>query len=180
MELLQVMTIKDKIINNIIDIEGGFVNDSSDSGGATNFGITESVARDFGYVGNMRDLPRELAYRVYSARYWDAVKADNLLVISESLAEEIVDSAINMGTSRAGKFLQRSLNVLVNESKLKIDGEIGRNTLDMLKTYSLFRDINVLIKALNCLQGVFYIELAERREKDKKFIYGWIKNRIKL
>lgn len=36
---------KDKIINEIIRVEGGYVNDPRDSGGETNFGITVAVAR---------------------------------------------------------------------------------------------------------------------------------------
>jgi hypothetical protein len=28
---------------------------------------------------------------------------------------------------------------------------------------------------INCLQGSFYIELCERREKDEKYIFGWMK-----
>ena len=43
---------KTKIINEIIGVEGGYVNDPSDSGGETNFGITVAVARQFGYVSN--------------------------------------------------------------------------------------------------------------------------------
>jgi len=38
----------------------------------------------------------------------------------------------------------------------------------------------VLCRALNCLQGAYYIELAERREKDERFVYGWLKNRVVL
>jgi len=35
-----------------------------------------------------------------------------------------------------------------------------------------------LYKMLNALQGAYYIELAERREKDEDFIYGWFKHRV--
>jgi hypothetical protein len=31
---------------------------------------------------------------------------------------------------------------------------------------------------LNSLQGSSYVEIAERREKDEKWIYGWFKNRV--
>jgi len=47
------MGIKQEIINQIIDVEGGYVNDPSGSGGETNFGITEAVARAYGYAGAM-------------------------------------------------------------------------------------------------------------------------------
>ena len=41
--------LKDDTINHIIEIEGGYVNDPNDSGGETNYGVTEKVARDNGY-----------------------------------------------------------------------------------------------------------------------------------
>lgn len=174
--------LKQKVIDNIIRIEGGFVDDPDDSGGATNFGITESVARDYGYPGHMRDLPREVAFDIYSAQYWDTVRGDDLLRLSESVAEEVVDTAINAGVNRASVFLQRSLNVLNNRAKLYpdivVDGNIGPATISALSNYIKRRESATLVNMLNCLQGAFYVELAERREKDEKFIYGWFKNRV--
>lgn len=175
---------KERIINEIIRVEGGYVNDPADSGGETNFGITEAVARANGYTGAMRDMPREVAFDIYSAKYWDAVKGDHILTLSEPVAEEVVDTSVNIGSARAGKFLQRALNSLNNESKLypdlKVDGGIGPATLSALGMYLGSRSDFVLCRALNCLQGAYYIELAERREKDERFVYGWLKNRVVL
>lgn len=175
---------KARIINEIIRVEGGYIDDPNDSGGETNFGITVTVARAAGYKGHVRDLTRVVAFNIYAAKYWDAVCGDELSELSEAIAEEVVDTSVNMGPGRAGKFLQRALNVLNNQAKLykdlKVDGGIGPKTISMLRTYLMNRDAEVLSKALNCLQGAFYIELAEHREKDEKFIYGWFKNRVKL
>lgn len=176
--------LKDRIINEIIEREGGFVNDPDDSGKATRYGITELTARGHGYRGHMRDLPRALAKRIYTKQYWDRIKGDKLLHLSEAVAAEVADTAVNMGTGRAGHFLQRSLNVLNDRSRayrdLIVDGKIGPATLRALRMYLARRDEATLVKMLNCLQGAFYVELAERREKDEKFIYGWFKNRITL
>ena len=173
---------KQKVIDDILAVEGGYVNDPSDSGGETNFGVTVAVARACGYLGDMADMPREVAFGVYSARYWDAVNADQLAALSASVAEEVVDTGVNMGTGRAGRFLQRGLNVLNSGGKLfadiKVDGAIGLGTITALAAYLAARDEKTLVKALNCLQGAFYIELAERREKDERFVYGWLKNRV--
>lgn len=35
-----------------------------------------------------------------------------------------------------------------------------------------------LALALNCDQGVYYKNLSRRRQKDEKFVYGWLKNRV--
>lgn len=175
---------KNRIINEIIRVEGGYVNDPRDSGGETNFGITVAVARANGYNGAMRDMPRSVAFDIYSARYWDAVKGDNLVKLSEHVAEEVVDTSVNMGPGRAGKFLQRALNVLNKRGSLyrdlAVDGAIGKATLSALRAYLGSRDEETLVKALNCLQGAYYITLAERREKDERFVYGWFKNRVVL
>lgn len=176
--------LKQWVIDQIIRVEGGYVNDPSDSGGETNFGITEAVARSYGYDGSMRDLPRSVAYDIYAAKYWDAVRGDDLVSLSHDVAEEVVDTAVNMGPGRAGKFLQRALNALNNRGTLypdvKVDGAIGNATLTALSQYVEHRGGNdkTLVKMLNCLQGAFYVDLAERREKDEKFIYGWFKNRV--
>ena len=175
---------KRQIINNIIKIEGDYTHDPNDSGGETNFGITKSVARQFGYLGQMKDLSKETAFDIYSLLYWDMVKADDLLELSETITEEVVDTGINCGTGRAAKFLQRSLNVLNQRGELYpdiiADGSIGPATLSALREYLAKRDEKTLVKALNCLQGAKYIELAERREKDERFLYGWLKNRVEL
>lgn len=175
-------TLKDDIINDIILVEGGYVNDSSDSGGETNFGITKTVARAFGYMDDMRLMPRGVAFDIYVAKYWDIVKADDMVELSEAVAAEVVDTSVNMGPNRAGTFLQRSLNVLNNRGSsypdLTIDGNIGHATISALASYLYTRKGGTLVKMLNCLQGAFYVELAERREKDERFIYGWFKNRV--
>lgn len=176
--------IKERIINQIIRVEGGYVNDPLDSGGETNYGITEGAARLYGYGGPMCDMPRAVAFEIYSARYWDALKADRLVELSEGVAEEVVDAAVNMGPGRAANFLQRALNVLNKQSRLyadlKTDGIIGGRTLEALEVYLINRSERVLLVALNCLQGAAYIKLAECRAKDEKFIYGWLKNRVVL
>lgn len=175
---------KNKIIEAVLEVEGGYVNDPEDSGGETNFGITVARARASGYVGAMRDMSRQTAFGIYTVEYWDAVQADDLLALSHAVAEEVVDTGINCGTGRAGRFLQRALNVFNKRAKLypdlKVDGNIGPATINALRGYLAVRDEDTLIKALNCLQGAKYIELAERREKDERFVYGWLKQRVVL
>ena len=43
----------DRLIEELIEREGGYVNHPRDKGGPTRFGITESVARAHGYSGAM-------------------------------------------------------------------------------------------------------------------------------
>lgn len=180
------MSLKRKIITAIIEIEGGYVSDPSDSGGKTMYGVTEKVAREFGYKGLMKNLPITTAFDVYEVMYWDSMMLDDVQDIAgDQIAEEIADTGVNMGVGRASKFLQRSLNTLNNKGTLypdiAVDGSIGGKTLFSLKCFVNTRGdkgIDVLFRMLNALQGASYVGLAERREKDEKFIYGWFKNRV--
>jgi lysozyme family protein len=178
------MSVKDDIINHIIEIEGDFVDDPDDSGGATRFGITERVARANGYEGAMRSLPRSLAFKIYVDKYWHPISGDYLEQLDHLVAREVMDTGVNMGTPVASKFLQRALNILNDRERIfddiAVDGDIGPGTLLALRKYLTERDAQTLMTVLNCLQGAYYIDIAERRVKDERFIYGWFKNRVVL
>jgi len=180
-----VSALRDRIINGIIELEGEYVDNPDDSGGPTRWGITEREARANGYTGSMQELPRSLAFDIYKARYWDALNLDIIEKLSASIAEELADTGVNTGIHRAGTFLQRALNVLNQKATqypdLVVDGQPGEKTMKALKRYLFLRGREgqvVLLRMLNSLQGAFYIELAERREKDETFIYGWFNKRV--
>jgi len=167
--------------------EGGYVDDPNDSGGATNWGVTERVARAHGYTGDMRDLPKEKATEIAKKAYWDVMYLDQIAELSEDIALEIFDTGFNAGTSRAGKFLQRAVNVFnrrgVDYDDIVVDGAVGPNTAKALKAFLDKRGDDgevVIMRALNALQGEFYIALAERREKDETFVYGWFSHRVEM
>ena len=109
----------DQAFDALLKHEGGFVNHKDDKGGATRYGITEAVAREVGYRGEMRELPLELAQRIYRERYWDAVKADQL---PSAVRYLVFDAAVNSGVGQAARWLQRAV-------KVKDDGVIGPMTL---------------------------------------------------
>ncbi len=177
--------LKTKTINGIIDREGEeYTNDPDDSGGPTKYGITEAVARHFGYTGSMRLMPRAFAFKIYESLVWDHLKLDEIVKLHHPLAEEVADTATNMGGGAAAKFLQASLNALNNRQKLypdiKVDGGIGNQTLNALKAFLDHRGKEggtVITRACNCLQGSKYISLSQAREKDEKYVYGWLFNR---
>lgn len=177
----------EEFLDHIIDIEGGYVNNPNDSGGETNYGITKKVARDYGWRGPMRELPIEFAKSIYADIYWGSLKLDKVEKIYPKIAKEMGDTGVNMGTKRSARFLQRCLNVLNNRGSyykdITVDGVMGPQTLSALESYKNKRGARgeiVLLNMLNCLQGASYIELAERREKDESFVYGWFRNRVKI
>lgn len=171
----------------ILGIEGDYSDDPADSGGATRFGITEAVARRHGYTGRMRDLPADTAREIYRRDYWDAQNLSSVAILSSRIAFEVFDTGINMGTSQAGEFLQMSLNAFNRQGQdyedIEVDGAIGPATLDALAAFLDRRSKDgetVLLRALNALQGAAYIELAERRDKDERFVFGWFLQRVMI
>lgn len=173
------------MIEATIGKEGGYSNNPKDRGGATMWGITEAVARANGYSGDMRNLPRTRAVEIYKNEYYTKPGFGRVEQRSHALAEELFDTGVNMGTKVPGEFLQRLLNVFNREAKLwpdiKVDGDIGDRTLAALDMFLKNRKVGgetVLLRALNCLQGARYVELAERRPANEEFVYGWILNRV--
>lgn len=175
----------DQFFEDLLKVEGGFVDDPNDSGGATKYGVTETVARANGYSGPMKDLPLSLAKSIFKSQYWDTLRLDDVQNICPGLCLKLADIGVNMGTKQAAFFLQRLLNVLNNRGQLypdiDADGRIGPGTIAALKKFLSIRNQDgetVLVRALNCMQGMFYISLAERREKDEAFLFGWLRNRV--
>lgn len=173
------------LLDELLEREGGFVDHPHDRGGATNFGITEAVARSAGWAGTMRDLPRDFALRIYRRRYWTAPGYDAVAAIMPAVAAELFDTGVNMGPAVATGFLQRSLNALNRQGRdwadIAVDRSIGPATLGALRRLAGVRGPGgetVLLKALNALQGARYIELAEGRAANESFLFGWLRERV--
>jgi lysozyme family protein len=174
------MKTRDDIIKHAVSLEGGYVNDPDDRGGETNHGITIATARANGYNGLMARMSELDAIDIYRRAYWDAVFGDALLALSALVAAEVFDTAVNMGPARAGMFLQRALNVLTGGMPLRVDGLIGPATVAVLRAHLQTRGDIPLVRALNCLQGAFYVEIAERDSTQKRFMYGWLNSRVTI
>ena len=167
--------------------EGDFSDHAEDSGGATRFGITEAVARANGYVGPMHALSYDLARAIGYEQYWKQNRLDEVGAISNRLALELFDTGYNMGIGTAAQFLQRVLNALNRNGSdypdQKVDGVLGNMTIYALRRFMAVRRKDgetVLLRAVNSLQCAGYIAIAERREKDEKFVFGQILNRVAL
>jgi lysozyme family protein len=180
------------IISEIIRVEGlSYTNNPSDLGGPTKGGITlETLTRwrqkpcTAADVENLTEAEIRL---IYHNKYIVQPKFDLVRQITEPVAVELIDTGVNMGPEVAAQFLQRILNAFNKQGTLypdlAVDGSIGDQTLEALRAYvrnRLSPGVDVLLKALNCMQGERYIMLAEKREKNEDFVYGWIKERVAL
>ena len=147
----------------VLKAEGGFVNHPRDPGGMTNLGVTRNVWKDWVNrdvdEAEMRALTPELVTPLYKARYWDAVKADDL---PRGVDYAVFDSAVNMGPGRAAKLLQATLGVTA-------DGSIGRATI----AAATAADPVELLEAFSQGKEVFYQSLPTFATFGK----GWL-NRV--
>lgn len=175
----------DQLIDDVVEREGDYVNHPADRGGPTRWGITEAVARRQGYHDDMRMLPQSDAAAIYKRLYWAAPAFDKISEVAPKLAAELFDTGINMGTGTATGFLQRALNALNRNGRdygdLCVDRRIGPATLLALHAFFRQRGVageQVLLKAVEALQGAHYVRLAETRLSQEAFLYGWLANRI--
>lgn len=174
------------LIHPLLDREGGYVNHPDDRGGPTKFGITQATAHANGYCEAMQDMTQEQAIAIYRHQYWQTPHFDQVADLSILVASELFDTGVNMGPAVAVKFLQRSLNALNRGSQdypnVAVDGLLGPATLRALKAFLTQRrqasGEQVLLAALNALQGAHYIQLAEKRPANEAFVYGWLKERV--
>lgn len=178
-------SIGDRIADQIIEREGGYVNHPSDRGGPTCYGVTEAVARANGYKGPMQDLPRSFAFNLYVDRYFRKPGFDKVAEVSQKIAAELTDTAVNCGPGLPPIWLQEWLNGFNRQGKdypdLTVDGAIGPMTISVLRAFLAKRGAEgerVMLAALNCSQGARYLDLTQRREKNEDFLFGWVRDRV--
>jgi lysozyme family protein len=117
----------EKCLIKLLAHEGGFVNHPQDPGGMTNLGVTKRVWEE--WTGHevdekqMRALTPELVAPLYKRKYWDAIRADDLM---DGVDYCVFDVAVNSGVGRAIKFLQQSVGA-------NPDGGFGSITMALVK-----------------------------------------------
>ncbi|MCW6036811.1 hypothetical protein K4A83_11135 [Spirulina subsalsa FACHB-351] len=179
--------LKRRLIAEVIEREGGYVNHPADRGGPTCWGITLAVARENGYQGDMRALPRSFAAKIYANRYWHPLKLDDVAPRHAGLAAVLFDFGVNSGPVRAARKLQIQLNVLNNRGQLyedlEPDGAFGPATLRAFNGFVKARGnqgLDVLAQTINAERIVFCRRLAERDESQEAFTYGWFRRVVEL
>ena len=110
-------------IRRVLASEGGYVNHPSDPGGPTNFGITIADYRRYvkpdATASDVRSMRLEEAKAIYREKYWRAMHCDDL---PAGVDYCVFDYAVNSGTGRVPKVLQRVLG-------LGVSGRIDAGTL---------------------------------------------------
>jgi len=177
------LTVK-QIIDGVIEREKGYVNHPSDLGGPTRWGVTEKVARENGYKGDMRDLPRTFAYDILLREYYVKPGFNDVGKVSTDVSVVLTDAGVLCGQQRVSSWFQMVLNALNRRQKfypdLAVDGSIGPRTIAAFKAYMDARGHEgevVMLRAMNAMIGHHFIDISLKREANEDFTYGWLLHR---
>jgi len=178
-----------EIVAEIIEVEGGYVNDPDDPGGETIAGIARRYnPRWSGWakvdrikarneVPVVADVEREL-YEHYRLMYWDPVRCSDFQ--DDAVALVVFDTSVHMGTSRAATYLQQALNLLNRDGRswpeILEDGRIGPTTLSILARCLRGRHGSKdLVLVIHTLRGMHYINRVRQRPSQEKYLRGWLR-----
>ena len=193
--IMEYTEVFEKALCETLGREGGYVNDIEDAGGETIYGISRRYHPKWGgwmivdsYKGTLGDLSdldglinddqfKKTVTGFYQFNFWDRFQGDLVTKVSHDVALEMFDTSVNMGVSRGVIFLQRSLNYLNRNQEsyddLVEDSLMGPASLDCLRRVKIINDIPVLLKIMNVLQGMHYLEYMSKSPKQEKFARGW-------
>lgn len=177
----------DRMIDDLVAREGGYVDHPADRGGPTNWGITQGTARRHGYTGDMRHLPKGKAREIYWADYVLAPGVDVIARRSVRLAAEALDTGVNMGAPWGVMMLQTALNAFNRQGRdwpdlAKVDGVFGGKSDAALAACLKIRGREepeaVLLAAMNSQQGDRYLSIAAHSPSQEAFAWGWFRHRV--
>lgn len=193
--LLRELALANALSHEIHPSGEGFVSHPDDPGGATNWGISlrfllqfvdksESdrwtiASFDADFDGDIdakdvADMDIGQAMEIYRFHYWNQGK---IRFLPPRLAVKMFDMSVNLGKSQACKLLQRVLNFMNPENKLKVDGVLGEKTvLSAWEVEASESGIGeVVIDKVRQAQSNFYTELAAQKRQFNTFLKGWLR-----
>ena len=168
----------DEMIDHLLQLEGGYVNDPDDPGGPTKYGITIGTLRSWRgrsvTAADVQALTLNEARRIYKRRFFQRPRISEL---PANLQPTVFDMYVNAG-GNAIKILQRVLRQF--GEPVAVDGSLGPQTIGAAKkVYAAAGDY--LVNAYGIARRNYYYSLADRRRASRKFARrrdggkgGWI------
>lgn len=170
-----------KAIPTVLMHEGGFVNNASDAGGATNYGISTRFLQghlsdgDFNHDGvvdltDIKNMTKDEACTIYKKFFWDPNNYTS--IVDQTITTKIFDFTVNMGASRSHKIAQAAINKVTNGS-LDVDGVFGQQSIDAVNLIMSDDDKQSLITAISDGAYAFYQALVAHDPSQEQFLLGW-------
>lgn len=171
----------------VLKNEGGFVDNVSDPGGATNFGVSLRLLRSLSVevlrrigvfrmgealtVNDIENLTSPQAELVYKFAFWDQAPFDKIQ--DQDICNYLFDCAVLHGINQAVKLIQRALWSVyrnINYQSIIDDGLLGDGTIGLINATTT-RSIFMALMAERA--GLMRLIVAER-PKDREFLNGWL------
>jgi len=161
-----------KVIAQVLrpDIEGGYSNDPDDSGGETNYGISDTSDGQRDHMADLDgdgrpdvaiiNMTRDDAVLAFHTRYWKKMKLEE--ITDQEAVLQIFDFGVNAGPGTAIKLAQK----IAGATR---DGAMGPVTTALINKYPG----NFLAQYKQGRKD-FYMDLAVRIPKNRKYLLGWL------
>jgi lysozyme family protein len=167
----------EKMLDFIMEREGGFVNNPADPGGATNYGISlrflKTVDPDLADldgdgevdINDILAMTPDIARAFYRQWFYHPMGIDQY---PAPLGAAMLDAGVNMGKGTAARLLQQALNQC--GADLIEDGIVGLKTRTAVK----FFDVMEILHAMLLARVFMYAQLCRRNQNLHHFFFGWV------
>lgn len=166
------MGIFSSCIQYVLDNEGGYTDDPNDSGGPTNFGITQDdlsrwIARPAS-VDDIKQLSLKVAEQIYFKWYWSPLGLN--FINNNAICTCIFDTGVNEGLVFAARFAQLSANNCGINPLLEVDGQIG----DLSEKAINNCDPSEFVNNYASLVKKRYQNIVDGNPSQHVFLNGWL------
>lgn len=125
-------------------------------------------------------MPQSVAFACYQRNYVERPGFLPLVQIDPAVAEEVIDTGVNMGPSRPTRFFRQAVNEVCRTS-LPIAGKIDAVTVKAWSDCRTNMGARACVRVLDSLdrqQRAEYDRLVRVNPKLRVFHRGWVNHRI--
>ena len=154
----------------VLKMEGGYVNDPDDHGGATNYGVTQKnynkwrISQELD-VRDVKLISEDEVRVIYRTQFWQKARCDDL---PWPVCLAHFDGYVQHRPRVASEILQRATNYAAREP-LRIDGLVGPMTAEAVRR----QDPRMLARSIIIERLFFYCRIVERDRTQAKFLKLW-------
>jgi lysozyme family protein len=156
-------------VERLLKLEGGFVDDPKDAGGATNFGLTLGFIQSFDSectVEKLKEMTEKEACAIYQKYWWDKYSMGS--INDQALASKVLDTFVNLGPNQATRIIQKAINDAGIPTH--IDGQFGPQTISALNTPKK----DEILQYMKDNLVAFYKSIVANKPSQTKFLKGWL------
>lgn len=174
----------DYAFNKLLVLEGGYVDEQLDPGGATKYGVSlrflKSINKDIDLdgdvdVNDIRSITLEDSRDIARIYWWDKWKYGQ--IDNYEIAAKALDFSYNANPKSCNKFMQLAANAYVTH-KITVDGKMGPKTLAAINTIPKIHKTNQFMAKFRSQISTFYKNVVKRNPNLKYALKGLL-NRAK-